>query len=385
MQKGQGLNDLKPKSEARPIFIAEIEQFGGAERSILALSHWLFEHGLPNYLLTYRDGCDIGSYASASVPVVDLKAGPGARAKVAALRQHLQARSGSAPALLCSGYQPALHATLAGERHFHTLMHDTPSLFGDSGRRSLKGKLRIAVSNRIVGFGLRSGGRTLVNSEYLQAECQRDFDVTADIVRMGGLSRGSQFQGRLGRTDGLLKMLSVCRIEANKRIDWLLRALAALEQGAVPPLQGRLSEIVGWQLELVGKGSSFSELFALAGALGIADRVRFHGFVSDADLEKLYAEADLFLMPAMQGYGIPAIEALDRGIPVLLHRESGVSDLLLHTPWATVLKGGESNTTPALACAIDNVLRGDYLSVPRPQIPTEDEWAGAVAKLCGWT
>ena len=34
-------------------------------------------------------------------------------------------------------------------------------------------------------------------------------------------------------------------------------------------------------------------------------------------------------MPAVQGYGIPAIESLQRGIPVLLHRESGVSDILL--------------------------------------------------------
>jgi len=89
-------------------------------------------------------------------------------------------------------------------------------------------------------------------------------------------------------------------------------------------------------------------------------------------------------MPAVQGYGIPAIESLQRGIPVLLHRESGVSDILLDTPWATVLTGSEENLTSALRSAIDGVLQGRHHSVAQPNLPTEDTWAEQVALLCGW-
>lgn len=374
----------QPEALARPIFISDIEQFGGAERSLLALSHYLNQQGLPNYLLTYRDACDIAQYAASPLPVVDLKAGPGVRAKIKALAAHLKARPANAPAVLCSGYQPALHATLAGIRGFHTLMHDTPSLFGDSGSRTLKGKVRIAVSNRIAGVGLRSGGRTLVNSEYLKAECRRDFGVDADIVRMGGMivhaGRATSGSNKIGT----LHMLSVCRVEANKRIDWLLHALAALEQSAVAPLSAPLSQLTGWRLDLAGKGSLIDELTALAASLGLAERVSFHGFVSDSELERMYADADLFLMPALQGYGIPALEALDRGLPVLLHRESGVSDVLLDTPWATVLAGGAENTAAALARAIDGVLRGSHVGVQLPTLPSEAEWAAEVTRLCGW-
>jgi glycosyltransferase involved in cell wall biosynthesis len=142
---------------------------------------------------------------------------------------------------------------------------------------------------------------------------------------------------------------------------------------------------VDWRLELAGKGSLIPEMSRLAHSLGLGERVRLHGFVSDAELEQLYAQAHLFLMPAVQGYGIPAIEALRRNLPVLLHRESGVSDILLDTPWATVFEGDEAQLTPALLQAIGGVLAGSHADVPPPRIPTEEEWAEQVAAYCGYT
>ena len=98
----------------------------------------------------------------------------------------------------------------------------------------------------------------------------------------------------------------------------------------------------------------------------------------------MYEKTLLALMPAVQGYGIPAIESLRRGIPLLLHRESGVSDILLDTPWVTVLHGGEANMLGAMTEAIDKVLEGKHHHVPLPYLPTEDEWAEQVAQLCNW-
>jgi glycosyltransferase involved in cell wall biosynthesis len=108
------------------------------------------------------------------------------------------------------------------------------------------------------------------------------------------------------------------------------------------------------------------------------------GFVADDELEALYGAAHLFLMPALQGYGIPAVEALSRGLPVVLHRESGVSDVLLDTPWATVMVGGRETTAGALGAAIDGVLRGLPFEAAKPVLPTEAVWAEGVAGLCGW-
>lgn len=371
----------QPGPASRPIVITEIEQFGGAERSALALARWLQERDLPVHILTYADRADLAEYAMYPLPVIELKVA-GTRNRIAALGKYLNARPAHAPKALLSGYQPALHATLAGVRGFHDLMHDTPSLFLGPDERSLQTRVRIAVSNRIVGRGLRSGGATIVTSEYLKAECRKDFGVEAHIARMGGLAHAgpeSLVRLRPVTAGGPLRMLSVCRIEGNKRIDWILRSLAELER-ATPSLSSR----VDWRFDLAGKGPLLEELSAMAKGLGLGERVRFHGFVPDAELQAMYDQTHLFLMPAVQGYGIPAIEALQRGIPVLLHRESGVSDILLNTPWATVLNGGPETLTPALRAAIDGVLAGVHHAVSLPPIPTEDEWAERVARLCGW-
>jgi len=336
-------------------------------------------------VLTYGDRVGIGAYAKHPLPVVELMLEGTGGEKVAALRAHLSARGSGAPALLCSGYPAALHATRAGAQGFHTLMHDTPSLFSDAKNRSLKNHLRLAVTNRTLRKGLGSGGVTIVTSEYLKADCRKYFGVEARIERMGGMTLAGEDDGLHAWMAGEeLRLLSVSRVEASKRIDWLLEGLAELSTRAVAPLSSPLGKTVEWRLDVAGSGKQIEALSELAKELGIGERVRFRGFVSDEELDGLYREAHLFLMPAVQGYGIPAVEALSRGLPVLLHRESGVSDILLETPWATVMFGGRESMAGALAAAIDGVLRGVAEGAARPVIPTEAEWAEGVARMCGW-
>ena len=378
------MTEPKPSADSRPIVFTEIEQFGGSERSALALARWLYERNLPSHIVAYADRCNLAAYAGHPLTVVELKTPdgqlvPGTRQRIASLKAYMNSRPAGSPQPLLSGYQPALHATLAGLRGFHTLMHDTPSLFDYPSTRSLKSSVRLALSNRVVAHGLRSGGKTIVTSEYLRAECRKDFGIEAHIARMGGLAGDDLSVFCIRPVTGELRMLSVCRIEPNKRIEWLIRSLGELERD-VPSLSSRID----WRLDLAGKGPLIDPLTALAASLGIGARIRFHGFVSDDDLQTLYGQAHLFVMPAVQGYGIPAIESLQRGIPVLLHRESGVCDILLDTPWATVLTGGPERMASALRTAIAGVVEGRHHAVPLPAIPTEAAWAAQAAELCGW-
>lgn len=365
-----------PQPNSRIIVLTEIEAMGGAERSVLALSRWLYQQGIPNHVVTYVDHIGLAKYADHSLEVVELRPEMRAAKKVAALRRYFASQREATKPLM-SGYQPAMHATLAGMRGFHCLMHDTPSLFEDSAKLNLQRRIARRVFDAVTGFGLRSGGHTIVTSEYLRGECRREFNVRADIARMGGLTSGNAFRPRPVTNE--LRMLSVSRIEANKRIDWILRALEQLEHES-PVLSAR----VNWKLDVVGKGSALEAMQQLATNLGLAGRVHFHGYLSDVELANLYETTNLFLMPAVQGYGIPAIEALGRGIPVLLHRESGVSDILGRTPWAVVIDGRESAMLSGLRQAIDNTLTGVQLSAPLPQLPTEEDWAARVARLCNW-
>lgn len=362
---------------SRIIVLTEIEAMGGAERSVLALSRWLYQHGIPNHIVTYIDHIGLSKHAQHPLEVVELRPRMRAANKIAALRRYFRTQPDSSKPLM-SGYQPALHATLAGLHGFHCLMHDTPSLFENPSNLNLKRRLARRISDTITGFGLRSGGHTIVTSEYLRAECHREFNIRSDIARMGGLTSAEAFRPRPVTNE--LRMLSVSRIEPNKRIDWILRALEGLEHES-PTLSAR----VDWRLDVVGKGSALEAMHQLATNLGLAGRIHFRGYLGDAELEQLYDTTQLFLMPAVQGYGIPAIEALSRGIPVLVHRESGVSDILRRTPWVEVISGRENSMLAGLRQAIDRTITGAQLDSPLPHLPTEDEWAERVARLCNWT
>ena len=198
--------------------MTEVVAMGGAERSCLALARWLHEQNLPCHFVLYQDSVGIEKFASHPLPVVHLNPQMDPVHKVLALRRYFSDRAKAFRPLM-SGYQTALHATLAGLRGFHCLMHDTPSLFSDAqSNKSASKRLRMTVSNRITGRGLRSGGQTIVTSQYLQGESKRVFGVDVTIARMGGLVQATEFRTR--PVSNSLRMLSVSRIEANKRIGW---------------------------------------------------------------------------------------------------------------------------------------------------------------------
>jgi glycosyltransferase involved in cell wall biosynthesis len=61
-----------------------------------------------------------------------------------------------------------------------------------------------------------------------------------------------------------------------------------------------------------------TELRATAAALGIADDVRFLGWLPDRELDALHAAASLVAFPSLaEGFGLPVLEAMARGVPVV--------------------------------------------------------------------
>ncbi|SDG03530.1 Glycosyl transferases group 1, partial [Lentzea fradiae] len=97
--------------------------------------------------------------------------------------------------------------------------------------------------------------------------------------------------------------LFVGRLDEEKRVGEFLRALA------------RVPAAVG---EIVGDGTCRSEWEKLAQDLGITDRVRFHGFVSEDELLDAYARCDLFVMPGVaELQSLATMEAMAAGKPVI--------------------------------------------------------------------
>jgi glycosyltransferase involved in cell wall biosynthesis len=133
------------------------------------------------------------------------------------------------------------------------------------------------------------------------------FDVTPLGIREPARAGGADPDAariRLGLDERPIA-LCVAAKRAHKNLHGLLRALASMP--APRP-----------QLVLPGSPNAYElELRALARELGVEEDVRFPGWISDADLDDLYASAACFVLPTFQeGFGLPVLEAMARGVPV---------------------------------------------------------------------
>jgi glycosyltransferase involved in cell wall biosynthesis len=71
-----------------------------------------------------------------------------------------------------------------------------------------------------------------------------------------------------------------------------------------------------------------AELREHARALGVDADVRWLGWTSDAELEGLYALADVFAFPSLyEGFGLPVLEAMRRGVPVVSSDRSSLPEV----------------------------------------------------------
>jgi glycosyltransferase involved in cell wall biosynthesis len=113
-------------------------------------------------------------------------------------------------------------------------------------------------------------------------------------------------------------VLYVGTIEPRKNLPILFRAFKA----ALPALSGCKLVICG------KKGWLYDETFASLQALGIEREVCFTGFVPDADLPGLYALAEALALPSRyEGFGLPVLEAMGCGTPVICSNASSLPEI----------------------------------------------------------
>ena len=68
-----------------------------------------------------------------------------------------------------------------------------------------------------------------------------------------------------------------------------------------------------------------------AAQLGISDKFHFTGFLKGDDVFKMFELSDVYVMPSVsEPFGISPLEAMQSNVPVIISKQSGVSEILTH-------------------------------------------------------
>ncbi|RJS84247.1 glycosyltransferase family 1 protein [Candidatus Bathyarchaeota archaeon] len=172
--------------------------------------------------------------------------------------------------------------------------------------------------------------RVIVCSNSVKWEVESHFSLPHDKVTVipNGIEVSSfnlninreEVKRRYGIKPNERIILFVGRLVPQKGVDMLIKAAPLIVQ------QHRDARIL-----IAGDGWSRNYLEELARSMGLRDRIRFLGFISDWELEDLMVTADVLVVPSIyEPFGIVALEGMAAGTPVVATNIGGLSEIIEH-------------------------------------------------------
>jgi glycosyltransferase involved in cell wall biosynthesis len=145
-------------------------------------------------------------------------------------------------------------------------------------------------------------------------------------------------------------ILCAARLVEEKGVQILLQAMPLV-----------INELPDARLLIAGRGTYRPVLEKTAESLGIRDKVSFLGFVNRGDLQKVYGDTSLFVLPSIweEGLGMVLMEAALMGRPLVASDLGGIRDAIRHEENGLLVPPGNA---AALAEAIVKVLKDRHLA-----------------------
>ncbi len=183
--------------------------------------------------------------------------------------------------------------------------------------------------NEQIPWAVERADHILADSHATRSDLISLLDVTPEKITVVHLAADASFRPtsedsaretakRYGVEPGYL--LFVGTLEPRKNVPGLLLAYRMLlDQGATD----RPLVLVG------GKGWLYEEIFERSEALDLTEFVHFRHEVPTADLPALYTAASVLAMPSFyEGFGLPALEAMSCGTPVVVADRSSLPEVV---------------------------------------------------------
>ena len=183
-------------------------------------------------------------------------------------------------------------------------------------------------ARQLMPVSARRSARVLTDSESAKQDIVRLCHVPPEKVVVTYLAASSAFhpvsEAEIAAVKAKYKLnerfiLAVCTLEPRKNIKRLIQAYAQ-QAGLLPPVQ---------LVHAGSKGWFYDDILAEAQRSGVADSVSFLGHVPLDDLVGLYNAAAVFVYPALyEGFGLPTLEAMRCGCPVITSNTSSLPEVV---------------------------------------------------------
>ena len=184
--------------------------------------------------------------------------------------------------------------------------------------------------SRVEGAVLQRSDGIIVMSDYMRTQMHRWHPATetkwvrripggVDVGRFSPSGERLALRASFGLPATRKAVLTIRHLVPRTGVENLLRATAEMV---------RLRQ--DFLLLIAGEGPLLGRVRSLVEELALTEHVRLLGVIDEQRLPDLYRTADLYVQPdtELQGFGLPVIEALACGTPVMANRTGGVCEVL---------------------------------------------------------
>lgn len=197
--------------------------------------------------------------------------------------------------------------------HVHSIERDRSGPFSNPDIRAVEGA------------GIRAADRVIAVSHYTRNCIIEEYGVAPERVDVvhNGITRAQRLeQYHIEPTDppGTRTVLFLGRVTSQKGPEFFVRAAEKV-----------LSRMPHVRFVLAGDGDLLPSMRAEVTRRGLDHAFRFPGFLRGRELERALTLADVYVMPSVsEPFGITPLEAMAYDTPVVVSRQSGVSEVLRH-------------------------------------------------------
>ena len=178
--------------------------------------------------------------------------------------------------------------------------------------------------------GVLSADRVIAVSEFTRKILVSRFGLDknkCDVVYNGveqtiknGVERSEPIHPPAGIKKGEKVVLYLGRVTMQKGPEYFIAAAKKV-----------LEKMDNVKFVVAGSGDQIERTIEQAAKAGIGSKITFTGFLHRADVKRVYEMADVYVMPSVsEPFGIAPLEAIAHDVPVIISRQSGVSEVLEH-------------------------------------------------------